>query len=250
MTTKTHLARILLIILPVAAVVAAIALGPLPQAPEYHRFADARSLLGIPNFTNVATNAAFLLAGGLGLNLCLRRPVPGAVLAWMVFFAGFVLVAFGSAYYHLDPGNRGLVFDRLAMAIAFAGAYVALIGDHVAPRAERVLLGPALVLGLASVLYWGWVDDLAFYFAVQGTVFLSALVILSCCRFPAGQKRFLLWAGAAYALAVVFEQLDRPVFAWSGGAVGGHALKHLAAAASAYVIYRMLRARLRPGAAD
>jgi len=37
-------------------------LPPIQQDPNYHNFADRRTLLGIPNFWNVASNAAFLVA--------------------------------------------------------------------------------------------------------------------------------------------------------------------------------------------
>jgi len=45
-----------------------------------------------------------------------------------------------------------------------------------------------------------------------------------------------------YALAKLFELLDRPIFEL-GGAMSGHTLKHLAAALSAYWMLRMLRLR-------
>ena len=45
-----------------------------------------------------------------------------------------------------------------------------------------------------------------------------------------------------YALAKVLEALDKPIFA-AGHIVGGHTLKHLAAAAAGYCILRMLQKR-------
>jgi hypothetical protein len=43
------------------------------------------------------------------------------------------------------------------------------------------------------------------------------------------------------------EQLDHQVFNWTGGVVGGHALKHLMAGLAGYWIYRMLVARRHEG---
>ena len=57
----------------VAAVAGMLALPPIPQSQEYHRFADQRTFLGIPNFLNVASNAAFLLVGATGLLFLCRR---------------------------------------------------------------------------------------------------------------------------------------------------------------------------------
>jgi hypothetical protein len=42
-------------------------LRPIPQPPEYHRFADQRPFLGIPHFLDVASNLPFLVAGLVGL---------------------------------------------------------------------------------------------------------------------------------------------------------------------------------------
>ena len=56
-----------------AAIAGMLALPPIPQSQEYHRFADQRASLGIPNFLNVASNAAFLLVGAMGLSFLRRR---------------------------------------------------------------------------------------------------------------------------------------------------------------------------------
>jgi hypothetical protein len=49
------------------AAAAAWLLPPIAQDPAYHRLADSRPWLGIPNALNVVSNAAFLLVGALGL---------------------------------------------------------------------------------------------------------------------------------------------------------------------------------------
>jgi len=48
----------------IAAIVAVILHGPIPQPPGYHAFADQRALLGIANFGNVMSNLAFPLWAG------------------------------------------------------------------------------------------------------------------------------------------------------------------------------------------
>ncbi len=235
--------RVLLWALPLIALAALFAFGPIPQPPDYHQFADRRAALGIPHFANVVSNLAFLLAGTLGLFHCLERRPAGALGAWILFFAGFVAVAFGSGYYHLNPGNETLVWDRLGMSIGLAGIYGALMTEYVAARLGKYLLAAALAVALGSVLYWSFADDLRFYLAVQGIVFLSALVILAWFENAYGQKRFFVWALVIYALAIACEQLDIPIFMLTGGVIGGHAVKHLLAALAAYLLYGMLRRR-------
>ena len=46
-----------------------------------------------------------------------------------------------------------------------------------------------------------------------------------------------------YALAVVFEVFDRPVYDCTGGLVSGHNLKHVCVAAATFWIVLMLRQR-------
>src|SRR5262245_5692177 len=86
---------------------------PIPQPQHYHQFADQRAFFGIPNFLNVVSNLPFILVGALGL-----ARVRGDLSA-QVFFLGVFLTGFGSSYYHWNPNDFGLFWDRLPMAIAF-----------------------------------------------------------------------------------------------------------------------------------
>ena len=127
----------------------------MPQDPAYHGFADSRTLLGFDNFWNVASNLPFLIVGIWGLvyvrqhgdEVCLA----GLQVAYVVFFIGVSLTAIGSGYYHINPANGPLVWDRLPMTISFAGLFSIIIGEFVSPRAARRHLVPLLVAGIASV---------------------------------------------------------------------------------------------------
>jgi hypothetical protein len=52
--------------------------------------------------------------------------------------------------------------------------------------------------------------------------------------------RYIGWVIAWYALSKVMEHYDSEVFDLLGHTVSGHTLKHLAAAAGAFVVLRML----------
>ena len=243
MTAKWGWKHCILCAIPVAAGLGALVFAdPFPQPPSYHDFADKRPLAGIPNFGDLSSNLTFLVPGVLGLGLCLRRQPDGAFRAWRVFFAGFVLVTFGSGYYHWAPSNATLFWDRLAMAITFTALYTALLAEHVEPRLEKLL--PAIVLvGVATLLYWRWVDDLRFYFALQATVFTSALVMLLGFAHAFRQKAFVVAALACYTAAIGFDFFDAAVFQATGGLISGHTIKHLMAAIAGSWGYLMLRAR-------
>src|SRR5262245_13487223 len=130
----------------------------MPQPTAYHHFADHRAEFGIENFQNVASNAAFLLAGMAGLVVALRRRTCFASGAerwpYAVFFLGMLLTAAGSAWYHLAPDNERLYWDRLPMTIAFMSLIAAQVVDRISVRAGLALLVPMLLVGAASVVHW------------------------------------------------------------------------------------------------
>src|SRR5450631_3524068 len=100
-------------------------LRPIPQPPEYHRFADQRPFLGIPHFLDVASNLPFLVAGLFGLYNALtkqgaRLVDPAAQAPWSILMASIFLTGFGSGYYHWTPENATLFWDRLPMALGFS----------------------------------------------------------------------------------------------------------------------------------
>jgi hypothetical protein len=140
------------------------------------------------------------------------------------------------------------------MAVGFMGLLAAVLGERIAPSlsSSRMLI-PLPGVGIGSVLYWRWTDlagrdDLRWYLIVQ---FGSLVLVLALCFLPSrythGNDLFAVVG--LYALAKVFEALDRPIFALSGGLVSGHTLKHLVAALACYLVLRMLMLR-RPVAAD
>jgi hypothetical protein len=220
-----------------------MALAPIAQSVAYHNFADARGVLSIPNFSNVASNLPFLLVGLIGARFCLRRRQDDAPWSWTVFFVGLVIVCFGSAYYHWAPTNATLVWDRLPMTLAFMGLLVAVFVEFVRPRMERMLLVPAMLVGLASVLYWHYSDDLRPYIWVQAAPLLAVAgaFMLFAPRYT--HARYLIVGGGFYALAKVAEFYDTEIYSMTTNALSGHALKHLLAAAGGYVVYLMLRRR-------
>ncbi|MDX2464148.1 MAG: hypothetical protein QNK31_06525, partial [Porticoccus sp.] len=113
-----YIAIALIVLFGVAGV---LMLEPIAQDPEYHLFADQRAVFSIPNFLNVVSSLLFLVVGILGLYSILRshriRLIPDMRAAYILFFLGVSLVAFGSGYYHLWPGNASLVWDRIPMTV-------------------------------------------------------------------------------------------------------------------------------------
>ena len=78
MERNTRIARLTILVLAgIACLLAAVLLPAYAQPSDYHRFADTRALLGVPNFLDVATNAPFLLVGASGRAACISGAVCG-----------------------------------------------------------------------------------------------------------------------------------------------------------------------------
>lgn len=218
-------------------------LPAIQQPAEYHDFADRRTLLGIANAGDVLSNVAFALAGLYGffqLQRGRRQLGPAVRASLHVFFAGLVLTALGSAYYHLNPTNATLVLDRLPMTIAFAGVFGAVVAERVSSRGGFASLAVMLAIGLASVAYWKYTDNVAPYAVVQFGGIAGLVVLLVAT--PRGAEALPWWGLIAwYALSKLLETGDAAIWHASSAAVAGHLLKHLAAAMGGVVIAHALR---------
>jgi hypothetical protein len=231
---------VLLLVL-VAPLLVLLAGNPIPQDARLTHYADNRAFLGIPNFFDVASNLAFLLVGLAGLFTGAARN--GVSRSWLVAFLGTALVCFGSGYYHWAPDNERLVWDRLPMTLAFMGLFAALLSEHLGARIERVLLAPALIAGIASVLWWHYTNDLRFYIWVQLAPFLAILVVLFAFPGRYTHRAYLLHGLALYALAKISEVYDGEIYSLTARSLSGHTLKHLLAAGAVLMVYLMLLRR-------
>lgn len=211
-------------------------LPAIPQDQSYHQFADQRTLVGIPNFWNVVSNLPFLAVGAAGLWRCRGDP------ATIVLFLGIFLTGIGSSYYHWNPNDGTLFWDRLPMTLSFAAILALAVEERVNARAGAILLWPALAIGLFSLLLWRWTDDLRLYFWVQ--FFPGLAVLWLFLLYPPKYTGTYYWitAAALYALAKVFEFSDDAIYT-VGYFLSGHTLKHLAAAAACFAILRYFQTR-------
>ncbi len=224
--------------------VLALVLPPVAQPQDYHDFADKRAWLGMPNFGNVASNIAFLLAGLAGLAV-MRTPAVRAMGAasrygYDLMFLGLLLTAFGSSYYHWAPSDARLVWDRLPMTVVFMPLLAATFAERLNWRSLLPLLALTL-LGMGSVVYWKFSGNFLPYLMAQAGAILLILLALAWLPTPWTGRRLMIPALVCYAFAFVCERLDGEIFQLTGGIVSGHTIKHLGAAAAFYFIWRMLK---------
>ncbi len=221
---------------------------------DHHVMVDQRTMLGVPYAMDVVSNGLFLVVGIAGLVATRRRrgrtPFRDRWTRWpyRAFFAGVVLTAFGSSWYHLAPSTARVVWDRVPMTIAFMGLLTAVMAERVSARVARLLFVPLLVAGVGSVAYWYATQlaghgDLRAYALVQ---FGSLTVVVLTLAMYESRDRASAWlwsALAVYGFAKVFEIADSPIY-HALGIVSGHTLKHVTAAAAVACVAVMLRRRV------
>ena len=226
-------------------------LPPFAQPQSFHYYADQRVLLGLPHAADVLSNLPFLAIGTLGLHFLLhswRTQNPAAfsnqhaTWPYVLLFAGIVLTAFGSAWYHAQPNDATLLWDRLPMAFGFAGLVAGTLMDRAPQRTSPWLLAFAAV-GAGTVIYWHAFGNLVPYLVMQVGFITAALVATAWIRPLYTHGKRIYAATGLYLIAVILERLDHQVYGLLGGWVSGHTLKHLFACAAIAVVLSMLHAR-------
>ncbi len=224
---------------------------PIAQNPAYHQFADQSTLASIPNAMNVLSNIFFAWVGLAGLLLLTKQHsltlVESLKYAYALFFAGLILVAFGSGYYHWIPDNQTLVWDRLPMTIAFMSFFPALLAERVSPSISAKLFPVLVVAGVASIVYWSLSEqaghgDLRPYALVQFLPMLLTPLILLLFDSRYDRSSDLWWVLFWYLVAKIFEATDQLIYDWLI-VVSGHSLKHIAASIGCFIYLRHLHRR-------
>ena len=214
------------------------------QDLSYHNFGDSRSVFNISNFYNVISNVFFFLVGVSGLYkiLCTEKfhLIKEIKVVYIVLFLGTIMIAFGSGYYHLWPGNMTLVWDRLPMSIVFMALFTIVIGEFVSIRAAKRLFVPLLIVGIISVIYWYLTEnqgegDLRLYALVQFYPLVVIPVFLLCfkSRYTHVHAYWILFI--LYGVSKIFEYYDGIVFEYSGF-ISGHTIKHILSAVALSVL--------------
>lgn len=250
--------------------------GPALPAPGMGggAFADERRWFGLLHAMDVLSNLPFAALGVWGLrwlhwhdqahehvqdamplhHAVAQPPVNLLDCAWM-FFAGLVITAAGSAFYHLQPDALRLAADRAGMTVAFAGLIGCVVCERVSARAGWPAAWFVLGTGLLAVAVCQETGNVVPWALVQygGMVLVLTLALLRPVRGAIGLR--LGWVIFFYALAKLFELSDRAVYEATHHLLAGHSLKHLTAALAALPVLHALQAmgretlRHNPGAA-
>ena len=220
-------------------------LGPsVGQPANYHQFADQHTWFGIPFAMDVLTNLPFAVWGIIGL---LRlRELPRHRLdasqrgTAKLFFAGLVLTAICSGWYHWEPRDAGLAVDRLGMVVAFAGLIGLAAAGRISARIGLTVPFAVLLLGPLSVASWAITGNVLPWVVLQ---FGGMTLVLWMARIPRLVGALPIRWGVVigiYALAKLLEQGDHQVYALLGNTISGHSLKHVVASLAAWPVLSAL----------
>ncbi|PCI96487.1 MAG: alkaline phytoceramidase [Flavobacteriales bacterium] len=235
-------------------VITAIALyflDPIAQDLAYHRFSDCRTYLGVPHFMDVMSNIPFLIIGFMGIRLArkaFKKETMAYFLMLFVLFVGVLFTGLGSAFYHYEPNNFTLIFDRLPMTLVFTSFFGTIIYDYVDKRAGAWSFYTLFTVGVYSIFYWYYTEiigagDLRLYAFIQFFPVLAVPLILIFYKNHQLYTKQLLYVIAAYTLAKICEHFDTQIFEFLS-VVSGHTIKHLFSALAVYFIYQIYKERI------
>ncbi|MCF6252264.1 MAG: ceramidase [Methylococcaceae bacterium] len=225
-------------------------ISPIPQDPKYHNFADQRQLIGIPHFWNVISNMPFIIVSFLAVINLLKGGIlkftPALFSCYFIFFLAIGAVGIGSAFYHLQPSNKTLLWDRLPMTIAFMAFMAIVIGEYISEKIALKFLLPLIFIGVISAIYWHFTEqaghgDLRPYALVQFLPMLIIPMILVMFKARYTHNRYLWAMLLTYLMAKIFETFDGQIFSMIS--LSGHTIKHIVAALGPYLFFHALKKR-------
>jgi len=240
-----NVSTVLLFVSIAAALLVYTFLPAIPQHMQYHMFAHEITVFSIPNFYNVVSNLGFIFSGIWGVVLIKKYSIQSPMV-W-VLCVGMILTGLGSGYYHLNPTNATLVWDRLPMTIVFTSFFSEMYAQYVNRQQAIAVWIFSLSLGLFSVMYWYYTEtlgqgDLRLYAIVQ---FLPMLLIIIICIMQndknRGMHKPLLAVFICYVFAKLAEHQDQYVFDCTQ-TISGHPIKHIfASMATALIVWMMYK---------
>jgi hypothetical protein len=250
------------LLITVLVVIVLLIHGPIAQLPHYHEFADQRTLFGVPSGADVLSNIGFALVGLWGmLSLWRYRDDPSLGKGWpgyFLFMLSLVFTAIGSGFYHLEPDNARLVWDRLPIALACGGLLAGVRSEMDIGADGRRQVALFSIFAVLSVVWWRVTDqaghgDLRPYLLLQGLPLLLIPLWHAIYGAPplwhaiyGAPRKDRIAFGAAillYVLAKAAELHDRELLEMFGW-ISGHSIKHLLATVAAAVLIGRLNARV------
>jgi hypothetical protein len=242
------------LIVPLLALLSILVLlmhGPIPQDLGYHDFADQRTMFRIPNFLNVVTNLPFIIIGIAGLKIVSATKETKLKVMSNVLFIGFLLLTFGSGYYHLYPNNETLVYDRIPIVIIFMSFFAIIIYDCLNPSKGYIAFIILNIIGILSVIYWIVTEheshgDLRWYGLVQFFPVIAIPLLLYLYKPTFNYSKEVIRMFVFFGLAKLAEHFDKEIYLILCNTISGHSLKHIFVTIAGYELIALITRRVKP----
>lgn len=208
------------------------------QPQNYHQFADNRSITGINNFADVLSNLIFFIPAWVGL----KKSSYSRSKSMFILSLASAGIALGSGYYHLNPNNYTLVWDRLPMTLAFMAIFTQMLKEFVWQKSEQYFLWPLLLAGILSVAIWRYTNftDLRWYAIVQFYPIFTVPVIAMFFNKNSKNGQAYFWLFLTYVMAKVSEHFDKEIFELLK-VISGHSIKHILAGTGIILFFTKYR---------
>src|SRR5438067_6646752 len=126
-------------------------------------------------------------------------------------------LTFGSGYYHLNPNNNSLVYDRLPMSIIFMSFFSLIIYDRIGQQKGYLAFIILNIVGVFSVVYWILTEqvgkgDLRWYGMVQFFPLIAIPLIMLLYKSPINYTKEIAWMFLFFGLAKLGETFDREIY--------------------------------------
>lgn len=213
-----------------------LSVSPIYDGADVNVYADQRTFLGIPNFFLVAPGLIFFILGLLGLWKLGTERKTFLRAVWMMFFIASIGIGLGSGYYHLDPSDSRLFWDRISISTAFMALLAGVISERIALNRAKIIAPLLILAGMGSIFYWAWSGDVRFYDLIQ--CFSIIVLPLLCLCFPMKGDKYIYGVVVFYILAKVVEIYDGQIFSLTHQMISGLTLKELGGAVGVYFVYR------------
>jgi hypothetical protein len=213
-----------------------LSLSPIYDPIDVNVYADERTFFGIPHFFLVMPGALFVIFGLMGLwkLWTMRKTFLRSI--WMVFFIASIGIGLGSSYYHLDPSDPRLFWDRLSISTALMALLAGVVTERISLNRAKTIAPLLILAGMGSIFYWGWAGDLRFYWLIQ---YYSIIALpLLCFCFPMKGDKYVYGLVIFYVLAKLVEMVDGQIFSLTHQVISGLTLMQLCGAVGVYFIYR------------
>lgn len=213
---------------------------PIHQDLSYHHFAEQRFLVGIPHWGDVITNISFAISGLFLLKFKNNQEYyPGQKMLFYCFVFACVALCLGSGYYHYNPNNYGLLWDRATMLLGFALILIDTAIRYNIFTYKNLFIKIVLieVLFLITLLPWVSFDRLELYVLAQFFV-MSVMPLLAIKNYleKGNMYQHILFMFLFYSLAKFFEHYDVLFYNLIG--FSGHSIKHICYAIALYMFGR------------